>query len=593
MSRGFTQDFIKQLKERSDIGGVIGRYVRLDKKGRHLWACCPFHQEKTPSFSVNEENQFFHCFGCGKGGDVISFVKDIESLEYIDAVKLLAEWANMRLPDIDYDDEQVKKNRQKKERLLSILHQTAKFYMDNLNSGGCDKHIEYIINRRISSQTVRRFGIGASVNFDALPLFLLSKGFSEQELTESGVCDEKNGRIYDSLGGRLIFPIINAYGDVIAFGGRLMEKADFAKYKNTKETPIFNKSANLYNINLLKAQKQQGGIDSVIVVEGYMDVLSLYQAGFKNTVASMGTSLTKDQARLLKRYSQNIFISYDGDAAGAKATVRGLDILESESLAVKVISLPSGKDPDDVIKANGAEFYKQLISDAAPLYDYKLSLIKSKYDLEQTDEKRQYVSEMLSAIRAVESAAVREEYLKRLRDESGISFEALKRDLENIKAAAPAEKAAEIPIKQTDSLTEAGRFVVASVIFDKRYALDFDIKSISFDNNVHNVIIEEIYRQREKGGVMLSMLYELDLTNEQTDELSAVLAVGQGELINGDIAVAAKYFKDSVRLIKLDKINREIKMLTEAAQSQIDIARRREIMVMIETKKEESKAFRN
>ena len=351
--RGYDARFLDQLKSKNDLVEVVSKYVHLEQKGNSFWGRCPFHHEKTASFCVNATDQFYYCFGCHKGGDVLSFIMEVEALEFYDAVKFLAERAKMELPSDNYDSQKMAEEKEKKNRMLSLLKDTALFYVKNLKSEKASKHIEYINKRGLNADMVATFGIGASLDFNSLPEYLKQKGYTEKEMISSGAVDEKNGRLYDSLGGRLIIPIINQFGQVIAFGGRLLEKADFAKYKNTKETMVFNKSQTLYNINNLKKLKNEEGLNSIIIVEGYMDTISLVSKGFRNVVASMGTSLTKDQARIIKRYTENVNISYDGDFAGQKASIRGLEILKDEGLEVKVVALPDGLDPDDVVNKYG------------------------------------------------------------------------------------------------------------------------------------------------------------------------------------------------------------------------------------------------
>ena len=281
----------------------------------------------------------------------------------------------------------------------------ARFYLSNLYSGDerAEAHLQYIANRKLAPTTVKKFGLGASLDFYSLPEYLAEKGYTRQELLDSGAVSEaKNGSLVDFQAGRLIFPIINAFDEVVAFGGRLLEKSDFAKYKNTRETMLFNKRKTLYNINLLKKLKRKQPIKEVIMVEGYMDTISLYQAGFENVVASMGTSLTTEQARLVKRYSDNVLISYDGDFAGQNADLRGLEILKDERLNVRVVPMPDGLDPDDVAK-QGKEVYQKCLDQAMPLVDYKLHALERKFDMTQTDEKRRFVSEALQVVAEAES----------------------------------------------------------------------------------------------------------------------------------------------------------------------------------------------
>lgn len=369
--RGIDPRYMQELKQKNNIVEVIGSYVPLERKGGNYWACCPFHHEKTPSFAVNEADQFYHCFGCGVSGDVVGFVREIESTDFLGAVRILADRAKMPMPESNFDTERAAALKKKRDSLIAILLDSARFYLSNLYGGGAAAHLEYISRRKLAPTTVKKFGLGASLDFYSLPEYLAGKGvFGGRTFWTAARSPKTRAGGHRFAGGRLIFLIINAFDEVVGFGGRLLEKSDFAKYKNTKETAVFNKSKTLYNVNLLKRLKREQTISEVIVVEGYMDTISLYQAGFKNVVASMGTSLTKDQARLVKRYTENVYISYDGDFAGQKADLRGLEILKDENLNVRVVPLPEGLDPDDVAK-QGAEAYQKCLDAAMPLIDYK------------------------------------------------------------------------------------------------------------------------------------------------------------------------------------------------------------------------------
>ncbi|MBQ8309035.1 MAG: DNA primase, partial [Clostridia bacterium] len=282
--RGFDFRFMQELKQRNDIVEVVGSYVALDKKGNTHWACCPFHHERTPSFAVNQADQFYHCFGCGVSGDVVKFVQEIEPTDFPNAVRILAARVKMQVPESTFDSEKAVEMKKKRDNMAKILLDSARFYLSNLYSGDrrAEAHLQYIQNRKMAPTTVKKFGLGASLDFFSLPDYLADKGYMRQDLIDSGVLSEsKNGKLVDSQAGRLIFPIINAFDEVVAFGGRLLEKSDFAKYKNTKETLLFNKSKTLYNINQLKKLKRKQTIKDVIIVEGYMDTISLFQAGFE------------------------------------------------------------------------------------------------------------------------------------------------------------------------------------------------------------------------------------------------------------------------------------------------------------------------
>ncbi len=573
--KGFDSKFIDELKNRNDIIDVIGRYVRLESKGGKYWGKCPFHHEKTASFAVDSQGQFFYCFGCHKSGDVITFIMEMESLDFNDSVKFLAERVKMPLPEFKYDDEKIKLQKKQKERLLDLLVDTAKFYAKNLRSDGADKHVEYILKRKISSDCVAKFGIGASLNFDDLPKYLLSKGYTYEEMLASGTVGvNKNGRYFDSLGGRLIIPIINQFGQVVAFGGRLLEKADFAKYKNTMETVIFSKSNNLYNLNNLKKLKNEVGLNGVIIVEGYMDTISLVQAGFENVVASMGTSLTKDQARILKRYSDKVFISYDGDFAGQKASIRGLEILKEEGIEVKVVSLPDGLDPDDIIKQLGKEGYQNLLDQAMPLIDFKLDILRRTYDVKTVDGKRKYITNAMKVIGESASPAEQEDLLKTVRDLTGTTFEALKRELYSVKEKTLPERVSvpEFNDNTGDRNVMAARFVLASYLFNKPFALEMDIDTLEFSLAEHRIIQDYISKKvKEKEKIKFNDLYEL-LSDEFTDEISRIAGM-ETEEKRYDQAV---YFADCIKALRLDKLTKEINRLTAMFSAETDTEKRRQ-----------------
>lgn len=575
---GVDQEFLRTLKEKVNIVEVAGSYMTLEKRGATYWACCPFHHEKTPSFAVNEAGQYFHCFGCGESGDVIRLVSELDSLDFMDAVKSLAERAKLPMPETGPDNQKTAELKRKRDTLLKILNDCAHFYLDNLNSGKADAHINYILKRQIPSNMVRTFGLGASLNFTDLPKFLLQKGYSRQDIVDSGTVNEVDGRLTDAQGGRLIFPLINSYNEVIGFGGRALRKTDFGKYVNTRDTLIFNKRKNLYNINLLKKLKRTQTVKEVIMVEGYMDTLSLYQAGFKNVVASMGTSLTQDQARLIKRYVDTVLISYDGDGAGQKANLRGLDVLKDEGLNVKVVPLPEGLDPDDVIKQRGTEGYQACLDAAMPLIDYKLSVLGRGFDLNKTEDKRRYVAEALDIIRTAESAAESEELLKQLRDKSGISLEALKRDLE----AKPRQQEAksEPPPERKDSadvIKKASRFVLSAFLFGADCVDGTDIEDVDFKDEVHEVIARYIRTKKLMDEpVRLSELFEFfDEKTPEYEELTRILDYSEGGGFTGE--VAEKYFADCLMRLKLDGIDGEIAEETKRLDAADDLHKRAEI----------------
>ncbi len=574
-------NFLRELKQKNDIAEVLSGYLPLDRKGGQYWACCPFHHEKTPSFAINEVDQFYHCFGCKASGDVIKFVQEIESTDFMGAVRILAARAKMEVPQSNFDTEDALRKKKKRDNMSKILLDAARFYRSNLYSGDerADVHLAYISKRELSPTTVKKFGLGASLDFNELPQYLAGKGYQKEDLLDSGVLAANDrGRLYDSQGGRLIFPIINAMDEVVGFGGRVLEKTDRAKYKNTKETMLFDKSRTLYNINLLKKLKREQPIKDVIVVEGYMDTLSLYQAGFKNVVASMGTSLTKDQARLIKRYTENVLISYDGDFAGQSADLRGLEILDSAGLHVKVVPMPDGLDPDDVAR-QGAPAYQACLDKAMPLVDYRLHSLERRFDLSRTEEKRRFISEALKIVRAEESASVREELLKRLRDKTNVSYTSLERDLHNVKQEVEEQKE---PLKEqfaeaaagTDKQKKAKRFILAAKLFSAPYAKELALEELPFSDETH-IIVASYVCERVRNGERIRPSELFELLDESSEEFNAILDLNYGDKLSGE--TAERFFNDSVRTLRLETLETAIAECNQRYLQESDLEKRKEI----------------
>ncbi len=580
--RGFDGKFIEELKDKNDIVDVIGRYVRLEQRGGTFWGNCPFHHEKTPSFAVNSQGQFFHCFGCNKSGDVITFISEIESLDFSDSVKFLADRAKIPLPEIGENDERVKEQKKRRERLLALLKDAARFYARNLKTQQATPHVDYIYKRKISSEYVAKFGIGASLDYDGLPKHLRSLGYTDEEMTASGAVGEKNGKYYDALAGRLIIPVIDRFGNVIAFCGRIIDnRQNVGKYVNTRETAVFSKGKNLFNINNLKKLKNEVGLDGVIIVEGHMDVISLYQAGIKNVVASMGTALTNDQARMLKRYTDKVYICYDGDSAGKKATVRGLDILRDQGIEVKVVSLPNDMDPDEVVTKYGAEAYKKCVDEALPLIDFKLELLKSEYDVKTVDGKRKYVSAAVKVIRESPSPAEQEDLLKTVRDVTGTTFEALKRELYSVDQEAQSV-AVPTPTETVESgedkLAIAERFVIYAKLFAKEYAQTADLADMKFGSGARSVIKEYLMeREIKKEKPNFSDLFDI-FGEDCGEELSKIASLETDESKRFD---QAAYFNDCVKVIKIARFDEEISSLSKKSREVTDNEERRAIVAQM------------
>lgn len=575
--KGYDPKFLDELKNKCDIADTVSRYVRLEQRGGSFWGKCPFHHEKTASFCVNPAGQFFYCFGCHKSGDVITFVREMESLDFHDAVRLLAERAHMSVPDLRYDDAQIREQKKKRERLVSLLKDAARFYAKNLRSGRAEKHIEYILRRKISTEYVARFGLGASLDFNGLPAFLAEKGYTRSEMVDSGAVGEKDGRLYDSLGGRLIIPVIDQFNNVIAFCGRIIDdRKGVGKYVNTRETLLFSKGKTLFNLNNLKKLKNERGLSDVIIVEGHMDVVSLTQGGFPNVVASMGTALTKDQARILKRYTDKVFISYDGDFAGQKAAIRGLEILSEEGLDVKVVSLPDGMDPDDVVKKLGEAGYRDCLAGAMPLIDFKLTILKKTFDVGTADGKRKFVSAAVDVIRESPSPAEQEDLLKSVRDYTGFTLEALKRELysaEEKKTVAASPPVHEVSLNTGDKTSLASRFILYAYLFGKSYADKDDLASLEFPAPAHASVRDYIMRAEEDG----NRIKFTDLYDVFGEEYGAELSLLAGMETDERQRYGEEYYAGCVKTLKLAEIEKKLEALSADFAAEKDTAARRGI----------------
>lgn len=418
----FSEEFLRELAERNPIEDVVSEYVRLTKRsGQNLFGLCPFHGEKTPSFSVSPSKQIYHCFGCGKGGSVVGFIMDIENLPFPDAVEFLARRAGMQIPQQDADP-----GRARRERLYALNREAARFFYAELIKEHGAPAREYMARRGISPGVAKRFGLGyAPDSWDALLRAMEERGFTRRELTEAGLVRSRSGgSCYDTFRNRLMFPVIDVRGQVIAFSGRAL--GDFEpKYMNSPETPVFSKSHNLFGLNL--AKKSKSGY--IILVEGNIDVVSLHQAGFDSAVASLGTSLTPEQARLISRYTGEVVIAYDADEAGKKAAQRAIGLLEKLELRVRVLTVTGAKDPDEFIKANGADAFRLLLEGSADQIEYRLNAVRSKHDLTNDEGKVAFLREATDLIAALPGSVEREVYSLRVADSCGVSADAVKSEV--------------------------------------------------------------------------------------------------------------------------------------------------------------------
>ena len=422
----FPQRFLDEVASRSDIVDVVSSYVTLTKKGGNYFGLCPFHNEKTGSFSVSADKQIYHCFGCKHGGGVINFIMEIENLSFPDAVRLLAKRANLEVPEDRGDPEETRR----RQRVLALNRDAARWFYQNLSRPEGEAVAAYLARRRISRKTAMDFGLGASLDsWDALSTAMQEKGYTKADLLAAGlVVRSQKGRLYDKFRSRLMFPVIDVRGDVVAFGGRVLDKSE-PKYMNTTETIVYSKRRNLYGINLAKKTRRP----NFILCEGNIDVITLHQAGFDNAVASMGTALTVEQTRLLSRYTKELVLCYDNDTAGQLATQKNIELLRDSEFTVRVLQLPRRladgeyvkQDVDDFIKFNGPEAFEAVLSGSEEQMDYRMGAVAAKYDLSDGQQKIAYAGEISQLIASVPNAVEREVYAGRAAEAAGISREAM------------------------------------------------------------------------------------------------------------------------------------------------------------------------
>lgn len=425
----FSDDFLLELHSRTDIADLISSYVVLKRRGKNLVGLCPFHNEKTPSFTVYPESESFYCFGCGAGGEAISFIRRAENLDYTEAVKFLCDRAGMSMPTDGYDNSLAQKRR----RIYEINKEAARFFNSVLFSEEGKEALEYLKQRGYLKKTLIRFGMGYAPNdWRRLLNHLREKGYSYEELYEANLANksEKNGKVnyYDSFRNRVMVPIIDPRGNVVAFGGRVLDDSK-PKYINTSDTPVYKKSLGVFGLNFAKNTKEK----TLILVEGYMDAISLHQAGFDNAVACLGTALTGEMAHLLSRYAEEIILSYDADEAGQKATQRAIDIFSSIGQKIRVIRLTGGKDPDEILKKFGPERYRNLIDGASNDIEYALLKARNDLDLESSDGKLKYLTKAAEILAMTDNSIAQDIYASRLSQELGVEKSTIATRIESIK----------------------------------------------------------------------------------------------------------------------------------------------------------------
>lgn len=528
----YDDDIIEEIRSRNDVVDVINSYVNLKKKGNTYSACCPFHHEKTPSFHVSREKQMYHCFGCGVGGNVYTFLMEHENYSFPEAVEALAERAGIKLPEQSMTPE-ARKQADARNTIKDMNKLAAGYFHYLLKSEHGAKAMEYLKKRGLSDETIVKFGLGFSdVYRDDLYKYMRSKGHTDEELRESGLVriDEKYGAS-DKFWNRVMFPIIDINNRVIGFGGRVMGDGE-PKYLNTQETLVFDKSRNLYGLNLAKKSKRSG----IIFCEGYMDVISMHQAGFDNAVASLGTALTVGQVNLIKRYTDHVYLAYDSDGAGTKAALRALDIMREFEMPARVISLKPYKDPDELIQAEGQEEFERRIEHAISGTMFEIKILEGQYNQEDPQERTQFQKEAAKRLSLIMDPLERGNYIESVAKAYDIDAQSLKEavtqygiaanariDTSAFTAPKPRQSKEE---QKMNNLLKAERLLITWIINDNSLfeALKNNIDADDFFEPVYHDIVSKLFEQYEKdGNVTPAAIMNRYQSKEEHEKVSAIM----------------------------------------------------------------------
>ena len=561
--------WLDELRSRVDIVDLVSDYVELKQKGRRFWGRCPFHGEKTPSFSVDSEAQMYYCFGCHKGGTAINFVMEMERVEFIDAVRLMADRAHMKLPERVDDSGSAEASRTLKDRIYAANVEAARFYHAMIWRPEGAEALNYLHRRGLDDAGIRRFGLGATGSgWDALTKHLMSEGYTAEELKKAGLTSEKDGRTYDMFRNRAIFPIINPQGKVLGFGGRIMGDGN-PKYLNTSDTPVFNKRQGLYALNMAKKER---GLKRLILVEGYMDVVSLRQQGIAGVVATLGTALTEEQARLIKRYAPEVWVCYDGDGAGQKAILRALDIFESQEVPARVIDIPGGMDPDDFVKERGAEEFEAL----RPMKpgEYRMIRAADGVDLTTQDGRTAYAIACCSILRKETNPVELENYLTKLAVQTGFDREVLLRQIGTVAGTNGSAGAQETyrPRLTGRKRPEAPEHVKAERSLINLMAAGLVGEELPADSVFVTPLYAKLAAELQQGKKPAMLLEEL--SEEERNEAASVLL----EECRTERDKVAQNVEQCLSKIRMFRINEETNRLKQELKDENETERRSALM---------------
>ncbi len=559
----YSEELIEEIKNSNDIVDVISQYVNLKRSGRNFFGLCPFHKEKSPSFSVSPDKQIFHCFGCGAGGNVIHFISKIENADFKEAIGILANRAGIELPTLNnYEDN---KTALLKSKVYEINQIAAEFYHQNLYKPTSKIGQEYIKKRKLDNRTLKSFLIGYSGNFDELYRILKQKGFTEEEILASSLVNKTDdGKYIDRFRKRVMFPIQDTRNKVIAFGGRVTDDSK-PKYINSPENIVYSKGRHLFGLNVAK----RGELKNIIIVEGYMDAISLYQRGITNVVASLGTALTEAQGRLLRRYSERVTIGYDSDGAGQAATLRGLEILQNIGCDVRILQISGAKDPDEYVIKYGPERFLKCVEQAISLVEFKVKMLKQSLNLDNINDKIKFLNQVAKILSNVTNSIERELYIEKIANEYNVSKEAIYGEVNKlIYAKNTGEKTLEKPIvkkeikkekQEIDSSTTKRENLIIYLLINYPQESYKKIKSVISENDMkleeNQKILKKMYEEIEKGNINIDILNYFEEQNI-IDHISGIMSY------DFEISDLNKCIEDVVNTYEKDKlINRRQEIL--------------------------------
>lgn len=530
----YSDELIEEIRSNNDIVDVISQYVTLKRSGRNFFGLCPFHKEKSPSFAVSPDKQIFHCFGCNAGGNVIHFVSKIESINFKETLELLAERANIELPTLDNGEDE--KTARLKSKVYEINQIAAEFYHENLYKPTSKVAQEYIKKRKLDNNTLKAFLIGYAGNFDELYQILKAKGYTEEEMLASSLIKKTpDGKFMDSFRKRLMFPIQDVRDKVIAFGGRVLDDSK-PKYINSPENIVYSKGRNLFGLNVAKRHDTK----QIIIVEGYMDAISLYQRGITNVVASLGTALTEAQGRLLRRHSEKVILGYDADGAGQSAILRGMEILQNMGCDLRVLQIEGAKDPDEYVVKYGPERFQKCVENAISLVEFKVKILKKDLNLEVTNDKIKFLNEIAKILAKVSNQMEREIYVEKLSKDYKISKEAIQAEINKLMYAGNSgTKKLERPVRvMTDKKQEKTQEVSDAVIKRENMVIyllmNEEAKAYSrlkevilpenFQHSLNKVILKKLYEELEKGNSNTSQILDKFEEENMISHLTEIMA---------------------------------------------------------------------